>query len=351
MNTGKLKGLRILELIKRFIPLAIIIIFLLWAVVNQIFYSSTKKSVSDFNRLCTVIRPPEDIFTLAIQGDILWAGGKDGVYKLDIVSRKVVEKLKADIDLNYVRALIVDNSNTLWIGHEGGLTSYDGKSFKTITRENGLPDNRVSALMQDKKGRLWVGSWDGVTVIDGTNMKTLTTKDGLLDNMTNVIMEDSEGGIWLGSYVAPRGGVSLLKDGKWQYFNIENMLPHNNITSIIQAKDGAVWIGTGLFDRGGAARLVNKADKWVLAETITKKDGLAGEKVRSLFQSDKGQLWLGSEYDGLTIINKGKKTIVNMDSGISDNEVKSILQDKYGNIWLGTRNGITFIRWNTVNML
>ncbi|MFC1925638.1 two-component regulator propeller domain-containing protein [Chloroflexota bacterium] len=290
-----------------------------------------------------VTRPPYVVLTLAVQEDTLWAGGKDGVYKLDRQSGNLIEKLEGEHSFEYVKALLVDSSGALWIGHWDGLTRYDGVTWQTYTEKTGLPDNRVNALMEDREGQLWVGTWGGVAVLEEGEWRVINSADGLADDMVNVILQDREGGMWFGSYVAPDGGISYFKDGKWQLFSTSTGLPHNNITSLLEDSSGGVWAGTGLNERGGAARFGSTGTGWAIEEVITRDDGLAGEKVRSLFQDSDGVIWFGSEYDGVARVKKGQWSVLTDNDGLSHNEVMCMLQDAEGDLWLGTRDGITRI--------
>jgi ligand-binding sensor domain-containing protein len=60
-----------------------------------------------------IIRPPHDVSALAVQGDIIWAGGKDGVIGLDRSSHQVINEIICDPPITYVRALLVDNEGTV----------------------------------------------------------------------------------------------------------------------------------------------------------------------------------------------------------------------------------------------
>ena len=60
-------------------------------------------------------------------------------------------------------------------------------------------------------------------------------------------------------------------------------------------------------DEGGASVFTKVGKKWHLEEDLSKTDGLAGEKVRSLFQDSKGIIWMGSEYDGVTLFTYESK--------------------------------------------
>jgi len=293
-----------------------------------------------------ILRPPGEVYAMALQGDFIWAGGVDGLYMIDAVSRRVVLSPDKNAGLKYVRALLVDSGGVLWVGHDRGISRYKDGVWDTLTKDDGLPDNRVISLMQDGNGRVWAGTWYGAAVFGRGNGKPViyTVKAGLSDNMVNVMLADSRGGLWFGSYNTQTGGLSYLSPGgQWSYFSTNNGLLHNYVTSLFEDDGGNIWAGTGFFDTGGVSVFVFRGNTWSVDRSMTKKDGLAGEKVRSVFQDKSGRMWLGSEYDGITVLEKGKREIFTVEDGLSGNEVKSMLQDRQGNIWLGTGNGITVI--------
>ncbi len=330
-----------------------IIIVIIVSIVSILFATAINEQFTNAKRRkgWKIIKKPGEISAIAEQDDIIWVGGRDGVWAINKEDQNIIKRLDSDVPLRYVRALLVDESGVLWIGHEKGLTTYDGNSYYTYTTKDGLPDHRVNALMLDNINQLWIGTWSGVVIKNDTTWEVLTTQNGLAENMVNVMYQDTDGGIWFGSYCAPKGGVSYLKKGKWQYFTIDNGLPHNNITSIEEDVEGQIWIGTGLLDRGGASILKMEGDQWKLVKTIHKKDGIAGEKVRSIFKDREGVLWVGSEYDGVARYANNIWQIFNVKDGLSHNEVKKIIQDAEGNLWLGTLEGITYIRSDALNAL
>jgi ligand-binding sensor domain-containing protein len=291
----------------------------------------------------TVIRPPHEVSALALQGQVLWAGGRDGVVGLDRESGAVVQVLEPETPLRYVRALAIDGDGALWIGHVGGLTRWDGSTFRTWTAADGLPDDRVNALLVDGEGTLWVGTWGGAAALREGAFEVLAQAGGLAADMVNVLFQDDRGGMWFGSAVAPRGGLAIRTDGTWQRFTPAEGLPHPNVSSIAQGRDGAVWVGTGLLDRGGAARFTRTPTGWVLDRVRTREDGLAGEKVRSIYQDSRGAWWLGSEYDGVLWENGDASLVLTDYDGLSSPEVKVFLEDPEGILWLGTRDGVTRI--------
>lgn len=342
-----------MDKVKRWLPLVqfLLIIIVIFTLVQWISPRTIKPSQIEIPPGWQIIRPPHDVSALVIQGDIVWVGGKDGVVGLDRFSGKFVATLPCDPPPAFVQALLVDRIGILWIGHQAGLTRYDGENCRIFTKEDGLSDNSVNALLLDREGKLWVGTSDGVAVYNGRDWRVFTSADGMASDIVNVMLEDRYGGMWLGSYVGPRGGLSYFKEGKWQLFSTDNGLLHNNINALFEDLDGNIWVGTGFLDRGGAVKFALTDSGWMVRQVLTTRDGLAGNKVRSIFQDRDGVLWFGSEYDGLTRLEGNHWKILTEKDGLSHNEVKSMLQDADGNLWIGTWDGITRLNATALDAL
>jgi ligand-binding sensor domain-containing protein len=326
---------------------AILLFFLIvgtTGVVGMLVWSIGEKQAGQQKLLgWQAIRPPHEVSALAADGEIIWAGGRDGVWRLEITGEEAPEALNCEAELAYVRALLVETPGSLWIGHAGGLTFFDGNSCRTYNTRSGLPSDRLFAIYLDRDDRLWIGSEGGAARKIGDKWQKAGEEEGLLANSVNVIMQDHLGGMWFGSYIAPKGGLSICMNRTCQYFTTKNGLPHNNITSIMQDADGFVWVGTGFSDYGGAARFGLTDEGWKIIEVLSSKKGLAGEKVRSIYQDRLGVMWFGSEYDGLARWDGVHWDVFTEKNGLSNNEVKAMLQDQQGNFWIGTRDGVTRI--------
>lgn len=113
-------------------------------------------------------------------------------------------------------------------------------------------------------------------------------------------------------------------------------LPGNTITDIIQDDKGYIYIGTydGLvrFD-GVNFYVMNKA-------SIPEFNVVS---ARCVFQDSKGNLWVGSNDEGLVKISGKTYTLFTMADGLPSNSVRDITEDKNGNIWIGTSSGVVFI--------
>ena len=113
-------------------------------------------------------------------------------------------------------------------------------------------------------------------------------------------------------------------------------LPGNTINDIIQDNKGYIYIGTydGLvrFD-GVNFYVMNKA-------TIPEFNVVS---ARCVFEDSKGNLWVGSNDEGLVKISNRTYTVFTMADGLPSNSVRDITEDKNGNIWIGTSSGVVFI--------
>ena len=289
----------------------------------------------------TILNPPSDVTCMVEQDGVLWVGGKAGVVSIDIETKEVTD-IPCSERMTYTRHMIVDG-DTLWIGHDRGLTLYTADECRTLTEQEGMVDDRVNYLMKASDGVLWAGTWHGAYFLKEGIWNKITEDDGLLDNYVNTMIEDDYGGVWYGSYTAPKGGISIYMDGEWQYFSTENGLVHNNIVQFFKDTDGSIWASTGLMNIGAAVRFEYNGGKWVIAEILDDSDGLPLGKIRSVYRDPDGYLWIGSENNGLSLEIADGFRILTTDDGLSHDEVKVYFVASDGGLWLGTRNGITIL--------
>ncbi|PIW28164.1 MAG: regulator [Rhodospirillales bacterium CG15_BIG_FIL_POST_REV_8_21_14_020_66_15] len=119
-----------------------------------------------------------------------------------------------DVDIaynpNYVISLVYDKKGRVWAGTWGaGLSMFDGETWKTYTKKDGLPANHVFMLYEDEDGMLWIGTNDGLARFDGTKFEKFTTRDGLFSNTVFSMDTARDGTMWVGSY----GGVARFYQG------------------------------------------------------------------------------------------------------------------------------------------
>ncbi|MDN5279048.1 MAG: hypothetical protein PWR01_3013 [Clostridiales bacterium] len=293
----------------------------------------------------------DQIRALVLDHDHIWVGGLSG---LKLVNWRTCEILPSEPDsqdlvLVRVEAMLSDSDGNLWVGHEQGLhrRNKDG-NWQDFT--SFLPDPKVLSLCAVRSNEIWVGTWRGVGIKSADNSwRHLKKEDGLPAEKVRTIYEDSKGRIWLGTSSTPEGGLMCIEDGQNFYYSTKDYLAHPNVTAIMHDSLDNLWVGTGFFDKGG----VSKISGWSSgkAESVTilrQKDGLAGNKGRSLLEDRNKNIWIGSELDGLTKIDEqGKFHIYTTADGLIGDEVMAMLQDPDGNLWLGQEKGLCRIASST----
>lgn len=105
---------------------------------------------------------------------------------------------------------------------------------------------------------------------------------------------------------------------------------------IYQTKDGYINIGTyeGLvrFD-GVKFTSFNRA--------LDSDFNIAS--VRTILQDSRGDIWLGSNDEGVQKISDDGNMLYTLENGLPNNSIRAIAEDKDGNIWIGTAGGVVYL--------
>jgi ligand-binding sensor domain-containing protein len=105
----------------------------------------------------------------------------------------------------------------------GGLARYDGRTWTTYSKRDGLASNAVTCIREDSQGRLWIGTDHGLTLYDGQRF----TKAGLTGKSILTLHVDADDNVWAGTWRSRLTGGGLHRyDGRqWQSFGKRDGLP------------------------------------------------------------------------------------------------------------------------------
>lgn len=109
---------------------------------------------------------------------------------------------------NYVFSLLIDPEGVKWIGNwGGGLSRFDGKTWKNFTAEDGLAGNVVYAIAREPSGRLWFGTHRGLCTYDGKTWFTVPPSGRYQAKDVYAVTADPDGSVWMGY----KGGVARVR--------------------------------------------------------------------------------------------------------------------------------------------
>ena len=122
----------------------------------------------------------------------------------------------------------------------------------------------------------------------------------------------------------------------YQSWNSFGTLNGTTITDITQTQDGYINIGTyeGLARFDGISFTTHKRNS---------ENKLTFVSVRAILEDSKGNLWLGSNDEGLQVISPLSCKTYTMQNGLPNNSIRCFTEDKKGNIWIGTAAGVVYI--------
>ena len=202
---------------------------------------------------------PETWCLLLDRENRIWVGTTHGVFLFDgkqftpfVVPKPPVKDPQVIFGPDRITAMAQDSSGKIWFGFDGyGLTRFDGKSFASFTREDGLCDNTIYDLMTDSRGNLWIGTFfGGVSIYDGKNFVNPTRDGAITGEEAGGFFQDTDGDIW---FAAENNGVFRYDGQSYVHYDEASGLQTNGILSIYRDRNGRLWLGGW----GGLFRLDN----------------------------------------------------------------------------------------------
>lgn len=207
-------------------------------------------------------------------------------------------------------------------------------SFDNYSVTDGLIQSNVVAIVQDKKGNIWLGTEGGLSRFDGKTFYNYTTEDGLADNNISAMLLTSNGELWLGH---SSGNITRYIDNKFEKLSLDT-IRDKKIYSIYEDKAGKIWVSVAMF---GVVQ-INKTNDALTAEENLKfyrsGDGLSSY-VFSMFESKNGNICFLTDV-GVKYLSPGSDKFEFLRiNGQSLAYVSAIKEDEKGNLWYGSTLG------------
>jgi len=246
------------------------------------------------------------------------------------------------IDDFYITTIQESPDGKLWFGtFEEGIFIYDEESLINISEEDGLVSNSIWDFHWDSTGEIYISTHNGLSIFDGTSYTNYGIEDGLSGAGIFKTVVDHEGKKWF----ATSSGITTLKDGLFSTIDEINGRPLRYIYDVLIASNGDIWIGT---ENDGLFRYHQGE-----YHHITKRDGLSSNYIHRIIEDSKGKIWIATDENGLNRFEGEDFRIYNTGHGLPSNEILSLFLDQNDMIWVGTDRGVsTFdgVQFNTFEM-
>lgn len=312
----------------------------------------------------------------------LWIGATGGLFEFDAARARAVRVRSVP---NQVLRILEDREGNLWITTaDKGVYKIGAELIVSYTAADGLADSRIAAVIEDPDRRIYAvtvsgGTYeildDGVVLVNGSRTPPFA-------GVANRLVHDGAGRWWLwtdaggfridgpldfrratrvaepgapagGSFGAPpvvdRGGsVWLAPAGRHQLLRVSSArraapeaVPLDAslrpVTHMAAAPSGTLWLGT-------SAQLARVSPAGRL-EVLSPAPGLPETRVNALFIDDRGWLWVGLVYGGVSVTrdpDAARPTFTNYSErdGISSQYIPGICADARGRVYFVTGRGL-----------
>jgi len=261
----------------------------------------------------------------------LWIGTRGG--GLNRLRNQTLRTFSVDDGLSgeYVSAVFEDSRGSIWVSmRDHGVDEVmNGSVVRRYSVGKGPGTNQVRAMAEDTEGNILLGTMNGLFVLRNSisGVRKVIHPSGVLDSLytysIRAIRAGKNGSLILGAY---GGGVMECAGGE-----LNMLVPGCNVRSIAEAPDRSLWIAA----KGAVYHLIDgKVDKF------SPEAGLSSDEAFSLYCETDGTVWVGTYGAGLNRIKEGKISPVMKQHGLFDDVVYSILDDDRGNFWMGCNRGI-----------
>ncbi len=297
--------------------------------------------------------------TLYMDDDILWAGTYGGLSRLDLVDNGFTtyrrdagreDSLSNDV----VTAIVRDARGRLWVGTLGGLNRLDEKTgsfrrYLSSQKPGSIGADTIRALHIDRRGRLWVGTSGGGLALfdyDTESFRVFRKIPGqassILSDFVMAIDEDLAGSLWIGTWY---GGISRLDPETGLFEN--HPTSDERVYTLSTAEPGIIYVGTW---GGGLLEYDVGSGKFTGYRASGGLGSLSHDVVYSILRDRSGELWFGTNGGGIDKLSRARRSYGALEasaqasSSFPKGKVYAINLDSRGELWVGVYNGGLAVR-------
>lgn len=288
----------------------------------------------------------------------VWIGTYNaGLWQYELDTQSVGKTAIADFPSLIVRAILIPDSTSAWIGIDGaGIWILDKKTCQVkhklhedLDNPSSLRGNSVYSLLMDEYNRIWTATTSGGLQYTESKpsaiehlVHEINNPQSLHNNEVNDLMTDSHGNLW----IATNNGISRhnARTNKWEQLYENRQL---SVLSLSADTKGHIYAGT----YGKGIYVLDETDgREIHHYNNNERDILSpGGFVFATYTDSEGDVWMGGVKENVFCYHPDNKELHSYNA----QSVYSIAELSPGKMLLGCAYGVVQIdkRTGKSNML
>jgi ligand-binding sensor domain-containing protein len=224
---------------------------------------------------------------------------------------------------NRILSLCEDHNGTIWMGTQTGeiMTLNDGIG-KTYATADGLPGTNIIEVLEAADGTIWAATETSLMHFESGKFIVYHHQNGFPAEQIRKIEKTDDNSLW----IFTEKGLVQYKDGNFRIFNPSEGFPPESRLLVTSRKSENLWVQTanGLASFS-AGKFTSYPNSGLVSETI----------IRTLFEDQDGTLWmLGHDINTVYKLKDGVAAVVPIKEKQASRRI--MFKDREGNLWIGT---------------
>ncbi len=276
-------------------------------------------------------------------GDIIIGTSGNGAFIMN--GKNEARQFLPLINVMGVKRLYETKDGTLWVltERQGALSLYKGKKTTWLTDSNiaaGLTD-----ICQGEDGSIYISTYDQGVFVKNAGSKAFAEIPETKDMHVSALHTSSDGRILLGLDGEGIAFMDALTHNITMnpFFSHEMNINHAKVCDFIEDRMGNIWFC--MLQKGVFMQPTTPSNFGYAGYKLRNKNIIGDCCVTSVFIDSKGNRWIGTDKDGLYLLNSNFQIVKHFTNVPST--ILTINEDYTGRIWLGSyQRGLGYIDTN-----